>query len=117
MNVLCTQPQNLLQAIAARYGVLLEKAGIALRGLFIINPEGIIQQITINDLVRVWKDDGIIPVFYIVLLWFRTCSSSTLRASSSRSSSTTWCVFGKMMALFLCSTLCYCGLGPVHHHP
>jgi peroxiredoxin len=42
-----------LQAIAARYGVLLEKAGIALRGLFIINPEGIIQQITINDLVSV----------------------------------------------------------------
>lgn len=41
----------MLQAIAARYGVLLEKAGIALRGLFIINPEGIIQQITINDLV------------------------------------------------------------------
>lgn len=41
----------LLQAIAARYGVLLEKAGIALRGLFIINPEGIIQQVTINDLV------------------------------------------------------------------
>jgi alkyl hydroperoxide reductase subunit AhpC len=41
------------QAIAARYGVLLEKAGIALRGLFIINPEGIIQQITINDLVSV----------------------------------------------------------------
>lgn len=38
------------QAIAARYGVLLEDVGIALRGLFIINPEGIIQQITINDL-------------------------------------------------------------------
>jgi peroxiredoxin (alkyl hydroperoxide reductase subunit C) len=38
------------KAIAARYGVLLEKAGIALRGLFIVNPEGIIQQITINDL-------------------------------------------------------------------
>ncbi|KAF6258246.1 thioredoxin-like protein [Scenedesmus sp. NREL 46B-D3] len=38
------------KAIAARYGVLLEKAGIALRGLFIINPDGIIQQITINDL-------------------------------------------------------------------
>lgn len=43
------------QAIAARYGVLLEKAGIALRGLFIINPEGIIQQITINDLVGAEK--------------------------------------------------------------
>eukprot|EP00775_Hariotina_reticulata_P012210 gene12210-12347_t len=38
------------KVIASRYGVLLEKAGIALRGLFIINPEGIIQQITINDL-------------------------------------------------------------------
>eukprot|EP00877_Chromochloris_zofingiensis_P013911 jgi/Chrzof1/8774/Cz03g24030.t1 len=38
------------KAIAARYGVLLEDVGIALRGLFIINPEGIIQQITINDL-------------------------------------------------------------------
>ncbi|GBF99123.1 thioredoxin-dependent peroxide reductase [Raphidocelis subcapitata] len=36
--------------VAARYGVLLERAGIALRGLFIINPEGIIQQIGINDL-------------------------------------------------------------------
>eukprot|EP00879_Flechtneria_rotunda_P000636 GHRR01000749.1.p1 GENE.GHRR01000749.1~~GHRR01000749.1.p1 ORF type:complete len:394 (+),score=101.72 GHRR01000749.1:151-1332(+) len=38
------------KVIAARYGVLLEKAGIALRGLFIINPEGIVQQITVNDL-------------------------------------------------------------------
>lgn len=38
------------KVIAARYGVLLEKAGISLRGLFIINPEGVIQQITINDL-------------------------------------------------------------------
>ncbi|KAF8063083.1 PRDX1 [Scenedesmus sp. PABB004] len=38
------------KVISSRYGVLLEKAGIALRGLFVINPEGIIQQITINDL-------------------------------------------------------------------
>jgi alkyl hydroperoxide reductase subunit AhpC len=36
--------------ITARYGVLLERAGIALRGLFIINPEGVIQQVTVNDL-------------------------------------------------------------------
>lgn len=35
--------------IAAAYGVLLEEAGIALRGLFIIDPKGIIRQITIND--------------------------------------------------------------------
>ena len=38
------------KVIAAKYGVLLEQAGIALRGLFIINPDGIIQQVTINDL-------------------------------------------------------------------
>ncbi|KAK9830012.1 hypothetical protein WJX72_009185 [[Myrmecia] bisecta] len=36
--------------IAARYGVLLHEAGIALRGLFIINPEGHIEHITINNL-------------------------------------------------------------------
>ena len=29
----------LLQELAAKYGVLLKDAGIALRGLFLINPE------------------------------------------------------------------------------
>ena len=32
------------------YGVLLEDKGIALRGLFVIDPKGITRQITINDL-------------------------------------------------------------------
>jgi len=32
------------------YGVLLEEEGIALRGLFLIDPQGILRQITINDL-------------------------------------------------------------------
>lgn len=36
--------------ISARYGVLLERAGIALRGLFVINPQGVVQQVTVNDL-------------------------------------------------------------------
>ena len=39
-----------MQEIAARYGVLVKDAGIALRGLFIINPEGNIEQVTINSL-------------------------------------------------------------------
>ena len=30
--------------------MLIEKAGIDLRGLFIINPEGVIEQITMNNL-------------------------------------------------------------------
>ncbi|XP_018578437.1 peroxiredoxin-1 [Anoplophora glabripennis] len=36
--------------IAKTYDVLLEKEGIALRGTFIIDPNGILRQITINDL-------------------------------------------------------------------
>jgi len=38
------------KSISRSYGVLLEKEGIALRGLFLIDPEGILRQSTINDL-------------------------------------------------------------------
>jgi hypothetical protein len=41
---------DVTKEIAAQYGVLLESAGIALRGLFLINPQGVVQHITINDL-------------------------------------------------------------------
>jgi len=37
-------------SISRDYGVLKEDAGIAYRGLFIIDPKGILRQITINDL-------------------------------------------------------------------
>ncbi|RDB21941.1 Peroxiredoxin [Hypsizygus marmoreus] len=37
-------------AISRDYGVLLEDEGIALRGLFLIDPKGILRQITVNDL-------------------------------------------------------------------
>ena len=36
--------------ISRKYGVLLEDAGIALRGLFLIDKEGILRQQTVNDL-------------------------------------------------------------------
>jgi len=36
--------------LAKDYGVLIEEEGIALRGLFIIDPKGVVRQITINDL-------------------------------------------------------------------
>ncbi|XP_021366926.1 peroxiredoxin-like [Mizuhopecten yessoensis] len=36
--------------ISRDYGVLLEDAGVALRGLFLIDPEGVVRQMTINDL-------------------------------------------------------------------
>ncbi|KAI9316352.1 AhpC/TSA family protein [Dichotomocladium elegans] len=36
--------------VARDYGVLLEDAGVTLRGLFIIDPKGTVRQITINDL-------------------------------------------------------------------
>lgn len=41
---------DLTKQIARDYNVLLEDAGIALRGLFIIDPNGILRQITVNDL-------------------------------------------------------------------
>ena len=37
-------------AISKAYGVFKEDEGIAYRGLFIISPDGVIRQITINDL-------------------------------------------------------------------
>lgn len=37
-------------SISKDYGVLIEEEGIALRGLFLIDPNGVIRQITINDL-------------------------------------------------------------------
>ncbi|XP_032663210.1 peroxiredoxin-like [Odontomachus brunneus] len=36
--------------ISAKYNVLLQDSGIALRGLFIIDTEGILRQLTVNDL-------------------------------------------------------------------
>ncbi|CAG8476968.1 4414_t:CDS:2, partial [Acaulospora morrowiae] len=37
-------------SISKDYGVLIEEEGISLRGLFIIDGNGVIRQITINDL-------------------------------------------------------------------
>ena len=41
---------DLQKSIARDYGVLIEDAGIALRGLFIIDPEGVIRAATVHDL-------------------------------------------------------------------
>jgi peroxiredoxin (alkyl hydroperoxide reductase subunit C) len=41
---------DLNKSIARDYGVLIEEAGVALRGLFVIDPEGIIKAATIHDL-------------------------------------------------------------------
>uniref|UniRef100_A0A6M2CPV6 thioredoxin-dependent peroxiredoxin n=1 Tax=Rhipicephalus microplus TaxID=6941 RepID=A0A6M2CPV6_RHIMP len=41
---------DLNKTISRDYGVLVENAGVALRGLFIIDPKGVVRQITINDL-------------------------------------------------------------------
>ena len=41
---------DLNKEIARKYDVLLEGPGIALRGMFIIDPKGVVRQATINDL-------------------------------------------------------------------
>ncbi len=41
---------DLDKSISRQYGVLLEKPGIALRGLFLLDKSGVLKHITINDL-------------------------------------------------------------------
>eukprot|EP00002_Diphylleia_rotans_P017511 TRINITY_DN33_c0_g1_i1.p1 TRINITY_DN33_c0_g1~~TRINITY_DN33_c0_g1_i1.p1 ORF type:complete len:286 (+),score=58.56 TRINITY_DN33_c0_g1_i1:55-912(+) len=41
---------DLNKNISRNYGVLLEEAGISLRGLFVIDPKSVVRQITVNDL-------------------------------------------------------------------
>ena len=36
--------------VATEYGVLIEASGIALRGLFLIDPDGVVQHLQINNL-------------------------------------------------------------------
>eukprot|EP00160_Parvularia_atlantis_P019909 Unigene8014_Nuclearia_a/m.24601 Unigene8014_Nuclearia_a/g.24601 ORF Unigene8014_Nuclearia_a/g.24601 Unigene8014_Nuclearia_a/m.24601 type:complete len:261 (-) Unigene8014_Nuclearia_a:56-838(-) len=48
MEIPLVADQN--RRIARDYGVLLEDDGFALRGLFIIDPKGVLRQITVNDI-------------------------------------------------------------------
>ncbi|KAG8517360.1 LOW QUALITY PROTEIN: Thioredoxin-dependent peroxide reductase, mitochondrial, partial [Galemys pyrenaicus] len=48
MNI--TLLSDLTKQISRDYGVLLEGSGVALRGLFIIDPNGVIKHLSINDL-------------------------------------------------------------------
>ena len=41
---------DVTKVVSAEYGTLLKDAGIALRGLFIVDPDGVLQQATINNL-------------------------------------------------------------------
>ena len=41
---------DITKSISAAYGVLLPQAGVALRGLFVIDPQGVVRQVTVNDL-------------------------------------------------------------------
>ena len=44
---------DLTKSIAKDYGVLIEEgdnAGVALRGLFLIDPKGVLRQVTVNDM-------------------------------------------------------------------
>ncbi|KAH9957582.1 thioredoxin-like protein [Russula dissimulans] len=36
--------------VSRKYGVLIEEKGIALRGSFLIDPQGVLRQVTVNDL-------------------------------------------------------------------
>lgn len=53
---------DLNKAISRSYGVLLEQEGIALRGLFIIDREGIVRHVTVNDLPLGRNTDEVLRV-------------------------------------------------------
>lgn len=42
--------QDANHSISSQFGVLIEEEGVALRGLFIISPEGVLEHATINNL-------------------------------------------------------------------
>lgn len=68
--------------IARDYGVLLENEGIALRGLFIIDPEGILRQITINDLPIGRSVDEALRLIEALRFHAEHGEGNTLQASS-----------------------------------
>eukprot|EP00640_Fibrocapsa_japonica_P005130 CAMPEP_0113935292 /NCGR_PEP_ID=MMETSP1339-20121228/2461_1 /TAXON_ID=94617 /ORGANISM="Fibrocapsa japonica" /LENGTH=201 /DNA_ID=CAMNT_0000937387 /DNA_START=87 /DNA_END=692 /DNA_ORIENTATION=+ /assembly_acc=CAM_ASM_000762 len=41
---------DLTKKVSSDYGVLIEEAGVALRGVFIIDGKGVLRQMTVNDL-------------------------------------------------------------------
>ena len=50
MRCAVSQLCGVLQEIAAKYGTLSEDDGVAFRGTFLINPEGVLEHITINNM-------------------------------------------------------------------
>lgn len=65
--------------IAKDYDVLIEEEGIALRGLFIIDPKGILRQITVNDLPvgrSVDETVRLIKAFQFVVCAIQACPDS-----------------------------------------
>ncbi|XP_006880848.1 PREDICTED: thioredoxin-dependent peroxide reductase, mitochondrial-like isoform X2 [Elephantulus edwardii] len=53
---------DLTKQISRDYGVLLEGPGIALRGLFIINPNGVIKHLSVNDLLVGHRVEETLPL-------------------------------------------------------
>jgi alkyl hydroperoxide reductase subunit AhpC len=49
-DILYPLVSDLNRCVSSSYGVLLEQEGIALRGLFVIDREGVIRHVTVNDL-------------------------------------------------------------------
>ena len=80
---------DVTKEISASYGTLLKDAGIALRGLFIIDPTGTLQQVTINNLpgasqVWLWQATlclTIAPLPQWAAMSTRRCVSCALSSS------------------------------------
>lgn len=70
--VLCRIPllADTTKEISSDYGVLMPKLGIALRGLFIINPEGVLEHVRTNPSIQKKPTQNMPPcVLFVVDLF------------------------------------------------
>jgi len=85
--------------VSRAYGVLLEEEGIALRGLFIIDPKGIVRQITINDLPvgrSVDETLRLIDAFQFTEQYGEVCPANWQKGSATIKTSNSQAYFNQM---------------------
>ncbi len=63
-GILYPLASDITKSVAREYGVLIEEQGIALRGLFIIDPNGVLQYVVVNSLNIGRSADETLRVLY-----------------------------------------------------
>ena len=94
---------DVTKSISAAYGVLLPEAGVALRGLFVIDPEGKVRQVTVNDLPIGRSVDETIRLLKVTSTRGSTARRSSIAAPHATAHSASLCLSASH-CLRLCSS-------------